>query len=47
MKSGKLRKAPKVKNPKPKENYMNEYDKSDTRKSPFAAKKGGKGKLAP
>lgn len=36
MKSGKPRKAPKVKNPKPKENYMKEYDKSDTRKSPMA-----------
>ena len=36
MKSGKPRKAPKVKNPKPKENYMKENDKSDTRKNPMA-----------
>jgi hypothetical protein len=36
MKSGKPRKAPKVPNSKPKDNYMKEYDKSVTRKNPMA-----------
>lgn len=38
MKSGKPRKAPKVPNPKPKDNYMKEYDKSNTRKSSIGPK---------
>lgn len=31
MKSGKPRKAPKVKNPRPKDNYMKEYSSNDKR----------------
>ena len=35
MKSGKPKKAPKVKNPKPKENYMKEADTKLRLKSPM------------
>ena len=34
-KSGKPRKAPKVNNPRPKDNYMKEYDQKSIRKSPM------------
>ena len=35
MKSGKPKKAPKVSNPKPRDNYMKESDTKSQRKSPM------------